>query len=423
MVKHVVEKNNCTGCSACMTMCPVQCISMIPDDEGFLYPVASDACIHCGRCIKVCPLQNGTKTNEDVEQDRQDAFCAISKDISIWRRSASGGAFSELCRAFGDKDTVFCGAAWDGLYVHHVCVKGFDAIKNLCKSKYVSSNPENVFAEIKQFLNEGKKVVFCGTPCQVAGLKKVVGKDDSNILYIDLICHGVGSPKVFETCMKQIGDQLGGQVTSYEFRAKRNAFERDHLQKINIKNGKQFFLSNDPYIQLFLSQSCLRPSCGKNCKFRSEHRQGDVTIADFKGLTSVFPDLVGTKRNYSTIVIHSDKAYNLLPALRDRMELRSCSIDDIKKYNPLYCRQTWFSDNRDLFFKDFIENPDNAVEQYTKSSAVSKLSLKKMVWMSLPQTVRSLVIRKIIRGGVMQEYETCSISKVIIKKTTADGGD
>lgn len=386
------------GCSACMTMCPVQCISMKTDEEGFLYPVASDACIHCGKCEKVCPLQKGNIERDFSGQDRQQAWCAVSKDNNIWSRSASGGAFSELCKAFGDDDTVFCGAAWDGLNVHHICVEGIDAINPLCKSKYVSSNPDNVFSEIKQFLRNGKKVVFCGTPCQVAGLRSVIGKDENNILYIDLICHGVGSPKVFETCMKEIGDQLGGQVVSYEFRAKRHSFERDYLQKTSTKDGKQVFLSNDPYIQLFLSQLCLRPSCGRNCRFRSEQRQGDVTIADFKGLTTVFPDLEGTKKNYSAIVFHTDKAYKLLPELSKTMEMRPCRIDDIKKYNPLYYRQTWFSEKRDSFFKDFLDNPKKAINQYTKSTTVSRLSLKKKIWMSLPQTVRRMIIRKMTRG-------------------------
>ena len=417
------NKGNCMGCTACMTMCPVHCISMKTDEEGFLYPVASDACIHCGKCERVCPLQEKNSVENCLNQDRQEAWCALSKDNNIWRRSASGGAFSELCRAFGDNSTIFCGAAWDGLYVHHICVNGIDAIKPLCKSKYVSSNPENVFFEIKQFLNNGKKVVFCGTPCQVAGLKKVIGKDDNNILYIDLICHGVGSPKVFETCMGEIGKQLGGQVVSYEFRAKRHAFEKDHLQKTSTNDGRQVYLSNDPYIQLFLSQLCLRPSCGKNCKFRSEHRQGDVTIADFKGLSTVVPDLNGAKRNYSTIVFHTDKAYKLLPKLRARMDMRPCSIDDIKKYNPLYCGQTWFSENRDLFFRDFVENPKNAINQYTKTVTISKLSLKKKMWMALPHIVRRMVIRIINRGGVMQEYETCSISKITITNSSLNGGD
>lgn len=393
------NKGNCMGCSACMALCPVQCISMKRDEEGFLYPVASEACIHCGKCERVCPLQEKNIEKDAIAQDRQEAWCAVSKDNNVWRRSASGGAFSELCRAFGDDDTIFCGAAWDGLNVHHVCVEGLNEINPLCKSKYVSSNPENVFSEIKQFLENGKKVVFCGTPCQIAGLKKVVGKDDNKVLYIDLICHGVGSPKVFEACMKKIGDQLGGKVISYEFRAKRCSFEKDHLQSASIKGGKQFFLSNDPYIQLFLNQYCLRPSCGKNCKYRCQQRQGDVTIADFKGLTSVFPDLEGAKKNYSAIVLHTDKAYDLLPTLSERMEMHSCKIDDIKKYNPLYYRQTWFSEKRDMFFKDFVENPMNTIERYTEVTTVSKLSLKKKIWMSLPQVVRRMVIRKIIRGG------------------------
>lgn len=391
MLYFTKNKSDCTGCSACMASCPVHCISMKADEEGFLYPVASDACIRCGKCEQVCPLHQNACESESAKQYTKKAYCALSKDKKIWKRSASGGAFSEICKAFGDEDTIICGAAWDGLKVHHLCVRGVENIAPLCKSKYIESSMENVFLEIKQHLENGKKVIFCGTPCQISGLKSVLGSDYANLLLIDLICHGVGSPRVFDVCMDNISKQLGGKVCSYEFRAKRNAYQMDHLSYVKREDGKVVYIQRDPYIQLFLSQQCLRLSCGKNCKFRTEQRQGDITIADFKGLIEVFPELIGTKRNYSSIIVNTTKGEGIIPRLMDTMEIRNCNIQDIKKYNPLFYRHTWHSEKRDLFFKEFVESPNLTVEKWCAETMQVKEKWMRKVWRYLPMSARKVI--------------------------------
>ncbi len=387
MLYFTKNKSDCMGCSACMASCPVQCISMKTDKEGFLYPVSSDKCIHCGKCKKICPLvnENGGMTNLEFTPR---AFCAVTKDKSTWQRSTSGGAFSEICRAFGDSDTIICGAAWNGLQVHHICVHGVDQIAPLCKSKYVASSPENVFSEILVFLNADKKVIFCGTPCQVTGLRKYLGKDYDNLLFIDLICHGVGSPSVFNSCVEYLSEQFGNEIVSYEFRAKRNAYQTDYMQKIGMHDTKEIYIRDDPYIQLFLSQNCLRPSCGGNCRFRNEHRQGDITIADFKGLIEIFPDMNASKRNYSTIIINTVKGDTVMLKLEKTMVMRQCSIDNIKKYNPLFYRQTWCSDERDEFFKDYIIEPRKAIQKWCTPAKSFDDNLRRKIWRVMPESLR-----------------------------------
>ena len=136
----------------------------------------------------------------------------------------------------------------------------------------------------------------------MAGLKSSLGKDYSNLLPIDLICHGVGSPTVFLECIRNMEESFGGKITAYEFRTKKVAWRKeDSLKQTTLKSIRVF---NDPYIQLFLSQNCLRPSCGENCRFRNKNREGDITIGDFKGLGLVFPKLSGSKLNYSTMVFN-----------------------------------------------------------------------------------------------------------------------
>ena len=313
MLSFNPTKTTCNGCAACYSICPKQCISMVRDEEGFEYPELTnpDACINCKLCEKVCSAH---KTfNVSIEQK---AFAAVSRDYSIWHRSASGGAFSEICKAWGDENTFVVGAAWDGFDVRHIGVIGVDNIKPLCKSKYVASHIGDMFHEIRRYLQTGR-VIFCGTPCQVSGLRSFLCKDYDNLLTIDFICHGVGSPAVFHACLHAINKQTGKNLTAYSFRAKRKIHEADYLTSLTFEDQTIYAL-NDQYSQLFLKQLCLRPSCGKYCNYRNRSkRPGDFTIADFKGLTKVIPQLLGTKYNYSTIVANSEKAMNILPYLEE----------------------------------------------------------------------------------------------------------
>jgi len=389
MLHFLSDKTCCTGCSACQAACPIDCISMITDEEGFWYPSSSEKCINCGRCAKVCPSLNPFTEGIRVNQK---AYACISKDDVIWRRSASGGAFSEICLAWGDDNTIVVGAAWDGFKVHHVCIKGVRNIKSICKSKYIASNPENVFRQIKGYLEEGCKVIFCGVPCQVAGLKAFLIKDYSNLLTIDLICHGVGSPAVLRSVIRLLEEQFGGRISNYEFRAKRKNYEYIYLSAISIGN-KTKYISKDPFMQLFLKQLCLRPSCGKHCNYRNRKRQGDLTIADFKGLTDVFPQLLGTKRNYSSIVTNNEKGELLIPILHERMQILPCDISDICKYNPLFERQTWFSKERDVFFKDYIVDNETAIKKWTTPALLFQKSIKQRLFDILPVFIRKQYLK------------------------------
>lgn len=388
MLSFNLEKTNCMGCAACYSVCPKKCITMQKDDEGFLYPVADDTiCINCGLCEKVCPMQHSRIQNTHTKT----AVAAISKDYKIWKRSASGGAFSEIVRNYADKDTLIAGAVWDGLSVHHTCVIGFENIAPLCKSKYISSEIGNTFLKIREHLNSGKKAIFCGCPCQVDGLRRFLQKDYTNLLTLDLICHGQGSPLVFQEAMSVLGEQLGESVLSYEFRTKRDMHETDYLSLIKTKN-KKYYLTQDPYIQLFLSQDALRPSCGKNCKYRDINRSGDLTIADFKGLKKIYPALIADKKNYSTIISNTPKGDAVLEKLYTTMDIRPSSIEQVIKYNPLFARQTWFSRNRDTFFIEFKKDPKAAIIKNTQPFIHSKYTLNKRIRYILPKFIIRLYL-------------------------------
>jgi len=362
---------------------------MEPDEEGFLYPNEHEGCIHCHLCEKVCPMCNITEKNS-IENSK--VVAAVSKDRNIWLRSASGGAFSEICKVWSDDSTMIVGATMDNLNVHHIAVIGFDKIAPLCKSKYVSSSIDNTFIDVHKHLKAGYKVIFCGCPCQVDGLNSFLRKRYENLLTIDLICHGQGSPSVFRTCMGVISDNLDAEVIDYEFRSKKRTYDSDYIAKIQYTNGL-CYSKQEPYISLFLSQNCLRPSCGKNCQYRKGQRPGDITLADCKGLSDLFPDLLGSKRNYSSVISNSpkgDKILNLLPA---RMYVKEYSIDGVKKYNPLIYRQTNFTETRDQFFEDYKNDPYEAVAKWGKPFVKYIPTLKHKFFLYSPFWLRKIILK------------------------------
>ena len=390
MLAFIKDKYMCTGCTACLSACPQNCISMVRDEEGFLYPDASDKCTHCGLCKRVCPQQ---KSNNRISPEHQYSYCGVTKSVSSWRKSASGGAFGEIAFCWGDNSTVIYGAAWsdDCRSVVHRGVE-YEFIDQLRKSKYIASEMQGCFREIKTQLEEGRYVVFSGTPCQVAGLKAFLRCDYEKLLLIDVICHGVGSQSVFGAAISALERQLGGKIQRFEFRSKRSTHETDYLSKVCLNSGEEYYLLKDQYIQLFLSQKCLRPSCGENCQYRTMNRQSDITIADFKQVSTVFPSLKGTKRNYSTIVFNSEKALTILTKLEKRMILYKCDIDDIIKYNPLFAKQGECNNLRDHFYKEFVEDNDHAIASNTVPAVIYPESLKRRIFDLLPVFIRKLVM-------------------------------
>lgn len=391
--------DQCTGCGACMSICPKKCIKFKRNDEGFDIPIIDkEVCIECGKCKTVCAA--GNRKINGVSDDKQNAFAAITKDNKLWLESASGGAFSEICSAINKlangRKVLFCGATINEKKVFHTCVDDIKDIEKFRKSKYVQSTIGDCFNIIEKNLKNDGYVVFSGTPCQVFGLREYLRKSYKNLFCIDLICHGVGSPGVFEKCLNKEEELYSKKIKEYNFRFKKprfGSFER-HTSHYVFDNGTTKNIKFDNYNKLFLNQICLRKSCGENCKFRNINRQGDFTIADFNEKYKAFPKL-NDYRNYSTIVFNNEQGRRLIPYLQNNMNLYGCDLEHICKYNPLFCKTTKGNQRRDDFFKEYVEGKSivDLVEKYGLVPAKGLSKLKQ----SVPYKIKRILF-KISRG-------------------------
>ncbi|NLK40400.1 MAG: 4Fe-4S binding protein [Clostridiales bacterium] len=289
-VVNNVSENICTGCGACKNICPTDAIEMEPNSEGFIVPIVySDKCINCGKCIKVCPALNIEYNNTEKPK-----IYAVRGNDELRAVSSSGGMFSLLANEILGQGGLVCGAAFDNeMQLKHTMISSIENLAGLRGSKYLQSNTEYIYREIKDKLLQNRKVLFVGCPCQVAALncylKHTHTKNRENIITVDLLCHGVPSQELFSKYLREIKDKYHkyDEVLHVDFRNKKFGWTAEHII-IKFKSGKQYESNrkNDPYLTLFLKNLGLRKSCS-DCPFSVFPRQGDLSIGDFWGISKI----------------------------------------------------------------------------------------------------------------------------------------
>lgn len=372
----ILEKEKCTGCGACFAACPVGCISMIADENGFEYPRVSESCINCGKCSNVCPALSGKPRLSNAVEHK--AFALCSKDPDVYVHSSSGGAFTEICSAFANDDTVIFGAAFDGFKVIHTGVEGVENIAPLRKSKYVAASAGDCFRQTKALLEQGRRVVWCSTPCRISGLRSFLGHEYDNLLCVDFICHGVGSPKVFEDFINYTQECYGEKLRKYTFRSKRKCDKNvsRYMSEYEFESGRKMYIDMDEYSQIFIDQLCLRDCCEGNCDYQTEERVSDITIADFNSRHKALPEIAWDYRAYSTLIVNTEKGQEVFEKLRSKVDCRQCAVEEIKKYNFLFCKKAPGNPRYKQFFEDYRNNEFSAViNKYAKPKKESRIKL------------------------------------------------
>lgn len=319
--KVYAEKAQCCGCSACAVVCPKQCISMKADHEGFLYPEINHAlCVQCGKCRKVCPVINQKSTHTEP-----DCYVAYSKEDSVRKQSSSGGMFTELARMTLEGDGIVFGAALDqNMKVHHQSAVSPEEIRPLQGSKYVQSDMEDTYQQVKEALATGRTVYFSGTPCQVAGLYTFLGYRPSNLTTQDIICHGVPSPLVWEKYVNTYP-----QVEAAEFRNKKYGW---HYFSMHIRTNKKNYykrLDEDFYLKLFLDNTILRPIC-YDCPLKKSGSQADITLADCWGLERVTDKVADTDEGLSLVIVNTEHGKQVMDRLNTNNKVESVKVDSQK---------------------------------------------------------------------------------------------
>ena len=361
-----LTKEKCAGCAACVSVCPQNCLDMVTEPDGFQYPqMVTTNCFHCGLCEKVCPvLHKPVFPHVDPT-----AGALRTLNETAWKNSSSGGAFYELSKLFlalhHDRGVVFA-SRFDGLHLVHDCFETITEILPFQKSKYLQSDIRGVYSRIKWNLSNCKSVLFFGTPCQVAGLRNYLNSDCSELVCVDFVCHGVGSPGFFQSYISYLENNRDKKVVRYEFRTKKGIlgnFER-YCSKISYGDGTEEYINGDSYNIAFLKQLCTRKICNGDCPFREIPRQGDITIADLNAKSIVFPDLCDEK-NYSAIVYNTEKGKAFQKALAEATNYYDCDLNQIIQFNPLICGNLPGNPGRD----GFMENYANGLEYTTLLSA------------------------------------------------------
>lgn len=342
----------CTGCCACLNACPQQCISMERDHEGFWYPkVDTTVCNNCGLCEDVCPMLEG----ESVLIERltlPQVFAAWNKDHSIRLDSTSGGIFSALADRMFDAGGFVAGAVYkEDHSVSHIVTNDRLLLDDIRSSKYLQSYTGELFNEIKQLLENDQKVLVCATPCQIAGIYSVLGKDYENLITCDFICIGVSSPKVFLKYMDMLEHRYGAPATKIKFKNKTFGWHR-FATRIDFANGKTYIKDryHDPYMRSLLNARFVRPSCYE-CQFKGMPRQADITLADFWGIDKVHPELdndCGT----SGVMLNSQKGKDFFQGTGETIFSKECSLRDVAADNRAISQSIEYGYGREQFFAD-----------------------------------------------------------------------
>lgn len=367
----ITENNECCGCGACNNICPSGCIDMVPDDEGFLYPVVNfEKCIDCGLCEKVCLY----KQFGDDDKKKPDCYAMKAMDNELRENSSSGGVFSLISYDILQSGGFVYGVSMDenNKSCSFLKVGKREALNPLRGSKYLQANAGEVYKMVKSDLDNGNKVLFSGVPCQIIALKMFLDKEYDNLYCVEVICHGVPSPLLWKKYIEYIERKNKTSVSAVNFRNKNGGWKNFSLKIDGVGFTQSKNISNDPYLVMFLRNYSLRPSC-YNCKAKIGDSSADLTIADFWGIEKILPDMDDNK-GVSLVMINTEKGRCVFENIKGLTLFAQVPYDFAVSNNTAYLRSCSMPKERQGFFKD-LNSMDFEMfsKKYSRVSAYKKI--------------------------------------------------
>lgn len=382
------EKNQCCGCMACLEICPVSCIQEKTDEYGFSYPlVNTKSCIQCGKCEEVCPM----RTPELREGKAY--YMGYALDPCTRKEGSSGGIFGAAAKAVLQKQGVVFGAGFtEELELVLMKAETLSELGPLYKSKYIQCrNTVVTFRTIGKELKRGRTVLFCSTPCNCMALDRYLGKTYDNLIRIDFVCHGVGSPKLFAESLEW-RKQREGLVTGFDFRSKNHSINCSRVFE-RTTNGipKQDIYLSDPYYYYYCDYISMRESCYE-CPYATDNRCSDITIGDCCLPETYFP---GEERlaGFSSVICSTKKGVSLV----EELPLHKISVEKAAVVNTNHCLQRpTVSKRHTEFMEDYLKvSFDELLRKYGYDSVKTKI---KRAYYKMPGWMQE-ILRKVLIGG------------------------
>ena len=389
---EIKDKSLCCGCRACENICPKNCITMINDESGFIFPnVDKNRCINCNLCDSVCPI-----INNDLNEIKY-GYVSYSKNINR-EKGSSGGMFPELAEYIIKTDGIVYGAYFDkNLKLKCKGINELNNISLLTKSKYLQCDMENKYKEIFENLESGKIVLFVSTPCYCQALKNYLKKDYDNLYLVDFVCHGVPNQKLFDKNIEWY-KKSNFEIKKYDFRDNEHNINCSRVFKIESdKKVKKGTFMEDPYYYYYCCYYIsLRESC-YNCNFAVSKRCSDITIGDFHN-----PKILGMEKErlkgFSSLLINTEKGKRLFENIKDNLKLINLPLETIIKSNGALLVPTPKPSNTENFRKDFGRlSYEELMKKYGFYSIKTRL---KRNYYKLPNVIQNVIRKILIKGEI-----------------------
>ena len=377
MTIEELHASECTGCKLCGDICPKSAIYFENDNTGFWFPkINHELCINCNLCYKKCPslnvINSGYKSVPLV-------YAVWSLDDNVRCESTSGGVYYELAKGFIENGGYIVGSVFSDDYksARHIVGHSIQDLKRIMGSKYFQSDTEGIYKSIKKLLDARKKVMFTGTPCQIAAIASIFGTDNPNLFLCDFICKGINSPKAYKAYVEEIESKIGSKIVAVKQKSKKTGWE-SLATNIKFENGKEYH--KDRYTDWWIrGYTCgnlfMRENC-QMCRYKGIPRLADITMGDFWKIENCSDD--DLYKGISVCFVNSDKGDILLKSIKGKTHIEERTLDEVVKGNPYLFGQALQKGDRNRFF-EMLDNTSFSSAVKATYTETSKQKIKRII--------------------------------------------